>query len=261
MNAILLMRLEDMAYHMSLEESSYKENGATVILGIVHLLGQVAVIYALIDAANGTVTMILNLNIVLMRYVRVTVNVNVMSLIQTLSQNAFATKNTPAISASFFITIRDEWTRAFEVCSYPSPYSRFLDMPVSEVMTLSKSMSESEVSTNLLSESDMDSDTNSSPKSCPCPFISDNDNENFDGDFDGDQKMDTLDLDDDNDGIPDVFEFKYEGSYKGPWKPGEDKRAALCPRIKLNFECGENFNFQFEFENFIRTNVVEYRSY
>ena len=98
MNAILLMRLEDMAYQMSLKENSFKENGASVILGIVHLLGQVAVstvalIYVLIDAANGTVTMILNLNIVLMRYVRVTVNVNVMSLIQALSQNAFVTNN------------------------------------------------------------------------------------------------------------------------------------------------------------------------
>ena len=75
-----------------------------------------------------------------------------------------------------------------------------------------------------------------------CEFVHE-DNENFDGDFDGDQKMDSLDLDDDNDGIPDVFEFKYEGSYKGPWKPGEDKRFALCPRIKFNLECGENFNF------------------
>ena len=106
MNAILLMRLEDMAYHMSLKENSFKENGATVILGIVHLLGQVALINVLIDAANGTVTMILNLNIVLMRYVRVTVNVNVMSLIQALSQNAFVTKNTLAIFASLFMTIR-----------------------------------------------------------------------------------------------------------------------------------------------------------
>jgi len=104
-NAILLMRLEAMAYHMSLKESSYKENGAIVILGIVHLLGQVAVIYDLSDAENGTVTVVLNLNIVLMRYVRVTVNVNVMSLIQTLSQNAFVTKNTPAIFASLFMTI------------------------------------------------------------------------------------------------------------------------------------------------------------
>ena len=105
MNAILLMRLEVMAYHMSLKENSYKENGATVILGIVHLLGQVAVIYDLSDAENGTVTVVLNLNIVLMRYVRVTVNVNVMSLIQTLSQNAFVTKNTLAIFASLFMTI------------------------------------------------------------------------------------------------------------------------------------------------------------
>ena len=47
---------------MSLKERSFKENGARVILGIVHLLGQVAVIYALIDATNGTVTVILNLN-------------------------------------------------------------------------------------------------------------------------------------------------------------------------------------------------------
>ena len=105
MNAILLMRLEAMAYHMSLKESSYKENGAIVILGIVHLLGQVAVIYDLSDAENGTVTVVLNLNIVLMRYVRVTVNVNVMSLIQTLSQNAFVTKNTLAIFASLFMGI------------------------------------------------------------------------------------------------------------------------------------------------------------
>ena len=43
----------------------FVENGANVIRGIVHLLGQVAVIYALIDA----VTMILNLNIVLMSHV------------------------------------------------------------------------------------------------------------------------------------------------------------------------------------------------
>ena len=75
-----------------------------------------------------------------------------------------------------------------------------------------------------------------------CEFVH-GDNENFDGDFDGDQKIDSLDLDDDNDGIPDIFEVKYEGSYKGPWKPGEHKRTALCPRFKFNLECDENFNF------------------
>ena len=50
---------------------------------------------------------------------------------------------------------------------------------VSEVMTLSDSMSESvsEVPKNIVSVSESasntDSDTNSCPKSCPCPFISD----------------------------------------------------------------------------------------
>ena len=61
-----------------------------------------------------------------------------------------------------------------------------------------------------------------------------------DEDYDDDGVIDKLDEDDDNDGIPDVFEFKYSGSYKGPWKPAEDRRAALCPNMKLNLPCGEN---------------------
>ena len=63
----------------------------------------------------------------------------------------------------------------------------FTDMPVSEVvsvsevMTLSDSMSESvsEVPKNLVSvsesDSETDSDTKSCPKSCPCPLISGSD--------------------------------------------------------------------------------------
>ena len=62
-------------------------------------------------------------------------------------------------------------------------------------------------------------------------------------DNDEDGVPDRLDQDDDNDGVPDVFEFKYVGSHKGPWKPGEDKRAALCPRIDRHLECGKEFSF------------------
>ena len=63
--------------------------------------------------------------------------------------------------------------------------------------------------------------------------------------------MDSVDPDDDNDGLPDVFEFEYKGSYKGPWKPSEDKRAALCPRIKSNLKCGENPNFFKSYSNML----------
>ena len=65
-----------------------------------------------------------------------------------------------------------------------------------------------------------------------------------DEDYDDDGVIDKLDEDDDNDGIPDVFEFKYSGSFKGPWKPAEDRRAALCPYKKLNLPCGENSNYR-----------------
>ena len=57
-------------------------------------------------------------------------------------------------------------------------------------------------------------------------------------DYDGDGIGDEYDSDDDNDGIPDVFEIKYSGSHAGPWKPADDRRATLCPRIKVNLACG-----------------------
>ena len=58
-------------------------------------------------------------------------------------------------------------------------------------------------------------------------------------DFDQDGVDDGNDSDDDNDGIPDVFEVKYSGSHAGPWKPADDKRATLCPRVKVNLVCGK----------------------
>ena len=64
------------------------------------------------------------------------------------------------------------------------------------------------------------------------------DSEDF-ADYDGDGVGDEYDSDDDNDGIPDVFEIKYSGSHAGPWKPADDRRATLCPRIKVNLVCGK----------------------
>ena len=58
-------------------------------------------------------------------------------------------------------------------------------------------------------------------------------------DYDKDGVDDENDSDDDNDGIPDVFEVKYSGSHAGPWKPADDRRATLCPRIKVNLACGK----------------------
>ena len=60
-------------------------------------------------------------------------------------------------------------------------------------------------------------------------------------DNDEDGTPDEHDNDDDNDGIPDVFEFEYLGSYKGPWvKNADDKRDIVCPRIKSALTCGES---------------------
>ena len=60
-------------------------------------------------------------------------------------------------------------------------------------------------------------------------------------DYDEDGTPDEHDNDDDNDGIPDVFEYEYLGSHKGPWlKNVDDKRDLLCPRIKANLTCGES---------------------
>ena len=36
-----------------------------------------------------------------------------------------------------------------------------------------------------------------------------------------------------------IFEVKYSGSHAGPWKPADDRRATLCPRIKVNLACGK----------------------
>ena len=44
---------------------------------------------------------------------------------------------------------------------------------------------------------------------------------------------DENDSEDDDDGIPDVFEVKYSGSHAGPWKPADDRRATFCPRTVL----------------------------
>ena len=60
-------------------------------------------------------------------------------------------------------------------------------------------------------------------------------------DYDGDGISDENDSDDDNDEIPDDFEVKYSGPYTGPWKPADDRRATLCPRIKVNLACGKYF--------------------
>ena len=51
---------------------------------------------------------------------------------------------------------RVERTSVPEVCPCPSPCLRFSDMPVSEVMNLSESMSESDVLKNLVSESELE---------------------------------------------------------------------------------------------------------
>ena len=56
---------------------------------------------------------------------------------------------------------------------------------------------------------------------------------------------DENDSDDDNDGIPDVFEVKYSGSHAGPWKPADDSRATLCPRIKVNLVCGKYTRYHY----------------
>ena len=75
------------------------------------------------------------------------------------------------------VRVRHDRTQVFDVCMSPCP--RLLDMPLAEVMTLSKSMSESvsENRKNLMSMSEtasnMGSDTNSCPNSCSRPFISD----------------------------------------------------------------------------------------
>ena len=61
-------------------------------------------------------------------------------------------------------------------------------------------------------------------------------------DYDGDGISDENDSDDDNDEIPDDFEVKYSGPYTGPWKPADDRRATLCPRIKVNLACCKYFN-------------------
>ena len=82
-------------------------------------------------------------------------------------------------------------------------------------------------------------------------------------DFDGDGTPDEFDEDDDNDGVPDVYELDYMGRHMGPWKTwvlkeilvdsedelgpskwvlqdNEDVRSILCPRIKANLTCGKN---------------------
>ena len=75
----------------------------------------------------------------------------------------------------------------------------------------------------------------------PANYTATNSASNNFADYDEDGVSDENDSDDDNDAIPDVFEVKYSGSHAGPWKPADDRRATLCPRIKVNLTCGKYF--------------------
>ena len=64
-------------------------------------------------------------------------------------------------------------------------------------------------------------------------------------DYDNDGTPDAEDIDDDNDGIEDFFEFEYVGSHKGISKVlnledlRDKRRASLCPRIASTYQCGK----------------------